>query len=156
MPSAILIHPAVWPQVTWAENWGEGLCSLFGERRAESPSNTKLPGPTPSSIPSGILIHPAIWRKQIWAENWGLCPALGEGELGPHLKQCGQGQGLPACQVSSWSIQLFGHNTPTLQTDRTGQTGRRSDSIGRTVLQTVAQNHRLMASKTEPSAIHCV
>ena len=26
---------------------------------------------------------------------------LGEGELGPHLTQCGQGQGLPACQVSS-------------------------------------------------------
>jgi len=29
------------------------------------------------------------------------------------------GQGLPPCQVSSWSIQLFGHNTPTLQRDRT-------------------------------------
>jgi len=50
--------------------------------------------------------------------------------------------GLPACQVSSWSVQPFGHNTPTSQTDR--QTDRqdrqRSDSIGRTVLQTVAQN----------------
>ena len=22
MPSAILIHAAVWPQQTWAENWG--------------------------------------------------------------------------------------------------------------------------------------
>ena len=29
-PSAILIHPAVRPQQTWAENW-EGLCSLFGD-----------------------------------------------------------------------------------------------------------------------------
>jgi len=47
---------------------------------------------------------------------------LGEGELGPHLTQCGQGRGLPACQVSSWSIQPFGHNAPTSQTDRTGDT----------------------------------
>ena len=39
---------------------------------------------------------------------------LGEGELGPHLTQCGQGWGLPACQVSSWSVQPFGHNTPTV------------------------------------------
>jgi len=22
VPSGILIHPAVWPQQTWAENWG--------------------------------------------------------------------------------------------------------------------------------------
>ena len=31
------------------------------------------------------------------------------------------------------SIQPFGRNTPMSQTDRTGQTGQRSDSIGRTV-----------------------
>ena len=41
------------------------------------------------------------------------------GEVGPHLTQCGQGRGLPACQVSYWSIQLFGHNTPMSQADRT-------------------------------------
>jgi len=29
VPSAILIHPAVWPQQTWAENWGR-LCHLCG------------------------------------------------------------------------------------------------------------------------------
>ena len=69
----------------------------------------------------------------------GLRPLLGEGELGPRLTQCGQGRGLPACQVSSWSIQPFGHSAPTLQTYRIGQTGQRSDSIGRTVLQTVTQ-----------------
>jgi len=79
-------------------------------------------GPRPSSLPNGTLIYLAIWPQQIWAENWGLCP-FGEGELGPHLTQCGQGRGLPAHQVSSWSIQPFGHNTPTSQTDRqTGQT----------------------------------
>jgi len=67
---------------------------------------------------------------------------LGEGELGPKLTRCGQGWGLPACQVSSWFVQLFGHNTPTSQTgqtDRTGQERQWSDSIRWTVLQTVAQ-----------------
>ena len=57
---------------------------------------------------------------------------LGGCALGCHLTQCGRGRGLPACQVSSWSVQAFGHNTPTSQTGRT-------DSIGWTVLQTVAQ-----------------
>jgi len=68
----------------------------------------------------------------------GGCAPLGEGELGPHLTQCGQGRGQPARQVSSWSVQPFGHSARTLQTDR--QTDRqRTDSIGWTVLQTVAQ-----------------
>jgi len=44
------------------------------------------------------------------------------------------GRGVPACQVSSWSIQPFGHNTPTSQTDRQDRTDRqhrqRSDSLG--------------------------
>jgi len=57
--------------------------------------------------------------------------------LGSHLTQCGQGRGLPACQVSSWSAQRFGHSARTLQTDRTDR--QWTDSIGRTVLQTVAQ-----------------
>jgi len=38
---------------------------------------------------------PPFWRK---------------GELGPHLAQCGMGQGLPPYQVAFWSIQPFGHN----------------------------------------------
>jgi len=29
LPSGILIHPAIWPQQTWAENWG--LRPLFGD-----------------------------------------------------------------------------------------------------------------------------
>ena len=41
--TGILVHPAVWPQQTWAENWG--LCSVRG--RAESPSNAMWPGPRP-------------------------------------------------------------------------------------------------------------
>jgi len=93
--------------------------------RAGSPSNTKSPGPRPTSIPSGILIHPATWPQQMWDENWGeLCP-FGGREVDPHLTECGQGWGLPACQVSSRSIQPFGHNTPTLQTGQIGQTADR-------------------------------
>jgi len=30
MPSAILMHPAVWPQRTWAENWGGGSVPFLG------------------------------------------------------------------------------------------------------------------------------
>ena len=50
--------------------WGL-LCPFLGG--AESPSNTMLPGPRPTSAPSGILIHPAIWPQETWAKNWGLC-----------------------------------------------------------------------------------
>jgi len=70
-----------------------------------------------------------------------LCP-FGGVEVSPHLTQCDQGRGLPPRQVSFWSIV---HPTVWPQctnvTDRTDrQTARqRSDSIGRTVLQTVAQ-----------------
>jgi len=44
------------------------------------------------------------------------------GELDPHLTQCGQGRGLPACQVSFWSVQPFGHSARTSQTDRQERT----------------------------------
>jgi len=30
MTSAILIHPAVWPQYSWAENWGGGSVPFWG------------------------------------------------------------------------------------------------------------------------------
>jgi len=68
----------------------------------------------------------------------GRAPFFGKGELGPHVTQCGQGQGLSARHVSPWSTQPFGHNTPTILTDRTDR--QRSDCIGQTALQTVAQN----------------
>ena len=80
IPSGTLVHPAVWPQQTWAENWG--LSPLFwgGELG---------PHPTPTSLPSGTLIHPVIWPQQIWVKNWEAVPILGVGP-GPHLTQCGQ------------------------------------------------------------------
>jgi len=51
--------------------------------------------------------------------GWGCSVPLSVGELGPNLTQCVLDRGLPPYQVVSWSIQPFGHNTPTLQTDRT-------------------------------------
>jgi len=109
VPSGIFIHPAVWPQQTWAENWLEGAVPFF-LGGAGSASNRKSPGLRPTSVPNGILVHPAVWPQQTWAENWGGCaPLFSGGELGQHLAQCGLDQGPPPCQVPSWSIQPFGH-----------------------------------------------
>ena len=54
IPSGILMHPAVWPQQTWAENWGGAVPVT---------SNTMWPGLRPTSIPSGILICPTVWPQ---------------------------------------------------------------------------------------------
>jgi len=78
-----------------------------------------------------------------------LCP-FSWGELGSHLTQCHLGWGLPPCQVASWSIQPFCHNTPTLQTDRQDRQG--SHSIGRTVVVTAA--HRRV--KLGTSGLVCI
>ena len=36
-------------------------------------------------------------------KKFGAVPLLGEGELGPHLTQCGRGRGIPLRLVSSWA-----------------------------------------------------
>jgi len=102
---------------------------------------------------SSIFIHPAVWPQQTWAENcWAVTPfSEGEGLLDPHLTQCGLGRGLPPYQVSYWSIQPFGHNTRTPMSHPGRQTaGQRSDSIGRTVLQTVVQKRHVQTSRSFP------
>jgi len=109
-----------------------GVVPFLG-RGAGSASNTMSPGPRPTFVPSGILIHPTNWPQQIHGPRIGDYAPSGKGELGAHLTECGQGRVLLLCQVSSWSVQPFGHNTPT------SQTGLTCDSIGRTVLQTIAQ-----------------
>ena len=93
------------------------------------------------------------WSMQPFGRNrygrkLGGCAPLGEWELGPHLTQCDQDQGLPACQVSSRSVQPFGHSALTSQTGQDRQDRQRSDSIGRTVLQTVAQKRRTTKCRT--------
>ena len=42
-------------------------------------------------------------------QKLGTVPLL-EGELGPHVTQCGLGRGLPSYQVASGCIQPFSHN----------------------------------------------
>ena len=71
---------------------------------------------------------------------WAVVP-LSVGELSPHLTKCRLGRGLPVptYQVASWSIQLFGHNTPTLQTDRQDNG---PVAHGEPLLVTVAQKWR--------------
>ena len=62
-------------------------------------------------------------------QKWGGgCAHLEEGELGPPLTQCSQGRGLPASQVSSWSVQPFGHSARTLQADRTDRQAGQTDN----------------------------
>ena len=70
IPSGILIHAAIWPQRTWAEN--VGLCPFGG---AGSPSNAMWPGPRPACMPSLILIHPthvpfATIHQRDDRQNW--------------------------------------------------------------------------------------
>jgi len=60
LPSGILIHPAVWPQQTWAENWG--TVPLWGMGSWVS-SNTMWPGPRPISMPSFVLVRPTVWPQ---------------------------------------------------------------------------------------------
>jgi len=104
------------------ENLGVGPPS--GNGATGSPSNTKSPGPRPSSIPTGTLMHAAIWPQQKWAENWGvgLRPLLGEGDW-THLTQSRLCWGLPHAryQLHTFSRlaainmgQKFGGSAPLL------------------------------------------
>jgi len=65
------------------------------------PHLTMWRGPRPTSLLSCTLIHPALWLQQTWAENWGGAVPLWDGELHPHLTQCGHGRGLLPYQVAS-------------------------------------------------------
>jgi len=56
--------------------------------------------------------------------------------MDPHLTQCRQGRGLPAVHTN---FDLDPSNAVDTVQQRYRQTGQLSDSIGRTVLQTVAQ-----------------
>jgi len=96
IPSGILVHPAVWPQQTWAKNWG--LCPFSGGKLGPHLIQCRH---RPTSVPSGILMHRAVWPQQTWAKNGGLCTV--GGELGHHLTQCRLYRGLPPYQVTSSS-----------------------------------------------------
>jgi len=119
-----------------------GLRPRFWGGGAESPSDTKSPWPRPTSIPCDILIYAAIWPQPIWAKNGGLCP-FGRGGAGSPSNTIWPGP-RPTCAPSFILIRQTVWPQYTNVTDRTGQTGQtdgqRCDRVGRTVLQTVAQN----------------
>jgi len=87
-----------------------------------------------------LLRWATVWPQFTWAEKLRrlLCPFPWR-ELSPHLTQCRQGRGLPPYQVTSWCIQPFGHNIPTLQTDRTDRQDRHGP---------MAQGEPLLAQKS--------
>jgi len=119
VPSGILIHPAVWPQQTWAEKWG--ALPLIGEGELGT-HLTKSLGPRPTSIPSGILIYAAIWPQQTWANNWGGSPPFWGEELGPNPTQCGQAEAYLLTKFhldpSNRLATIHQHYRQTGQTDR--------------------------------------
>jgi len=85
-------------------------------------------------------LDPSSCLAKYMGRRGGCCstPLLGV-ELGPHLTQCRLGRGLLPCQVSSSAILA----TILQRYRQTGQSARQDngacDSIGRSVLQTVAQ-----------------
>jgi len=126
-----------------------------------------------------------------WPKTGGLCPLL-KGELGPHLTQCGLGQGLPPYQVASLftshlatndmgqklgAMALWGRGAAflfdtmcqgprptsvpsfilihaTVWPQYTNVTDRQcSDSIGRTVLQTITQKMFLLECGPMPNVM---
>jgi len=95
VPSGILIHPAVWPQYTWAEKWGMQYHFPWGR----SPSNIMSPvaylRTKRHSDPSSRLATIDMGQKL------GAAVPLSVGELRPHLTQRRLGPGLAQFQVVS-------------------------------------------------------
>jgi len=86
-----------------------------------------------------------------YGQKWECVPLLG-GAVSPSNKMWPGPRFTSIYQTASESIQPFSHNTPTSQT---GQTDRqRSDSIGRTVLQTVAHKWMPALSMRAAQSFH--
>ena len=113
-----------------------GAAHLWGEL---DPHLTQPLGPRPTSLPCAILNHQPFGRSRYVLKIGGSAPfgGGGAGSPTPHLTQCGHGP-RPTCTPSF----MLTHPTVWQQyiniTDRTDR--QPSDSIGRTVSQTVTQN----------------
>jgi len=71
-----------------------------------------------------------LFGRSGYGPKMGDCALLGEGELGPHLTQCDQGRGLPACQYAKFHLDrqtIWPQYTNV--TDRTGQTDRTDNGL---------------------------
>ena len=132
-------RPEAYLRTKWHLDLSSHLATTDMGRKlgAGFPCNIMWPGPRPTCIPSGVLINANVWPQQTCAENWGAVPPfLGEQELGPILHSVAWAEAylhakfhLDPCNRLATVHQRY------RQTD-----GQRSDSIGQTVLQTVAQN----------------
>jgi len=76
-------------------------------------------------------------RNRYGPKIGGGCAPLGEWELGPHLTQSGQAETYLRAKFHLDPSNRLATIHQRHRQDR--QTGQRSDSLGRTVLQTVAQ-----------------
>jgi len=95
-----MIHPAVWPQCTWGENWG--LCPFQG---AGSSSNTISPGWTEAYLRTKWHLDPFSRLATIdMGGKLGAVPLL---RSWVPIKHSGLDRGLLPYQVL---IQPFGHN----------------------------------------------
>jgi len=85
------------------------------------------------------LIYPAVWPQQTWAEYWRAAPLLGR------ASGCSSNTMWPRPRPASMPSFILIHPTGWPQYTNVADTQDRqtdrqwSDSIGRTVLQTVAQ-----------------
>ena len=99
LPSGILIHLAVWPQQTRAENWE--LCALLGGdggKLVPCLTQSRLGPSLPPYQVETSSIQPFGHEGRV-PKIGGLFPLLGSWLS--HLAQSRLGRGLPACQVLS-------------------------------------------------------
>jgi len=101
--------------------WGEG---------AGLPCSTMSPG---SWLPPYQV---ASWSIKLFSHK--ICAPLWEGDLSPHLTQGGQDQGLLHAKFHRDPSNRLA-TTPMLETGHTWQDRQWSNSIGQTILQTIAQ-----------------
>jgi len=111
-------------------------------------TTTMSPGPRPTSVPSGILIHPAVCGQTATTDHGpkieGVCLFFWGGRvLSSNLTLSRLSRGRPTSVPSFILIHPTvwpQYTNVTDRQDRTDrQTGQRSNSKGRTVLQTVVQ-----------------
>ena len=118
-----------------------GLLCPFGAE-AGSSSNTMWSRPMPISIRSGILIHSAVWpqgHNSHGPKIGGCTPFGGAGSTPNTVWPVPRPTSTPSGLLIRPAVWSQYTNVTDRQRDMTGQDRQRSDSIGRTVLQSVAQ-----------------
>jgi len=142
MPSTILIHPAVWPQLAWAKKWGAPPPFLGGERGPHLTQSRLGRSLTPYQVTS--------WSMQPFGRNgygpkigcW-LCPFEGEGAGSPSntMWPGPRHTCLPSFILIRQTVWPQYTNVTDRQTGQDRQTERRqTDSIGRTVYKRSPKN----------------